>query len=124
MVDDDEDLRMTVTMVLTEEGYRVVEAANGVEALARLRDGPLPDVILLDLMMPVMNGEQFLQVQRADPSIADVPVVVMTAAGARAVELLPGLAPARVLLKPVALEALLEAVDRLSGGSGRGGGRS
>ncbi|MDC0745067.1 response regulator [Polyangium sp. rjm3] len=121
VVDDDEDLRRTVTMVLAEEGYSVLEAANGAEALTRLHDGPLPDVILLDLMMPVMNGEQFRRAQRADPSLAEVPVVLMTAAGSRAVEPLMALGPTRVLHKPVGLEPLLEAVDEVASGRGRNG---
>lgn len=121
VVDDDEDLRRTVTMVLAEEGYRVLEAANGAEALSRLHDGPLPDVILLDLMMPVMNGEQFRRAQRADPLLAEVPVVVMTAAGSRAVESIAALGPMRVLHKPVGLEPLLETVDEVASGRGRNG---
>ncbi|MDI1444686.1 response regulator [Polyangium sp. 6x1] len=121
VVDDDEDLRRTVTMVLAEEGYRVMEAANGAEALTRLHDGPLPDVILLDLMMPVMNGEQFRRAQSADPLLAAVPVVVMTAAGSRAVEPIAALGPTRVLHKPVGLEPLLEAVAEVASGHGRDG---
>ncbi|HVK71311.1 MAG TPA: response regulator [Polyangium sp.] len=121
VVDDDEDLRRTVTLILAEEGYAVQEAANGAEALTRLHDGPLPDVILLDLMMPVMNGEQFRRAQRADPSLAEVPVVLMTAAGSRAVEPLLLLGPTRVLHKPVGLEPLLEAVDEVASGRGRNG---
>ncbi|MDI1479138.1 response regulator [Polyangium sp. y55x31] len=121
VVDDDEDLRRTVTMVLAEEGYRVLEAANGAEALSRLHDGPLPDVILLDLMMPVMNGEQFRRAQQADPLLARVPVVVMTAAGSRAVEQMGALGPMRVLHKPVGLEPLLETVDEVASGHGRDG---
>ncbi|MDI3284474.1 response regulator [Polyangium sp. 15x6] len=121
VVDDDEDLRRTVTMVLAEEGYRVLQAANGADALTRLHDGPLPDVILLDLMMPVMNGEQFRRAQRADPSLSEVPVVVMTAAGSRAVEAIAALGPTRVLHKPVGLEPLLSAVDEVASGHERSG---
>ncbi|MDC3960300.1 response regulator [Polyangium jinanense] len=108
-------------MVLAEEGYRVLEAANGAEALSRLHDGPLPDLILLDLMMPVMNGEQFRRAQRADPEIAEVPVVVMTAAGSRAVEPMASLGLTRVLHKPVGLEPLLSAVDEVASGNERNG---
>jgi CheY-like chemotaxis protein len=121
VVDDDEDLRRTVTMVLADEGYHVVEAANGEEALSRLHDGPLPDLILLDLMMPVMNGEQFRKAQRADPSLAGVPVVLMTAAGARAVEPLLALGPSRVLHKPVGLEPLLATVNEIASRHQRNG---
>jgi CheY-like chemotaxis protein len=121
VVDDDEDLRRTVTMVLAEEGYQVREAANGAEALLLLHDGPLPDVILLDLMMPVMNGEQFRRAQSADPAIAEVPVVVMTAAGARAAETIAAMGPTRVLHKPVGLAPLLDAVEEVTSRHGRDG---
>jgi len=121
VVDDDEDLRRTVMMVLAEEGYHVREAANGAEALSLLHDGPLPDVILLDLMMPVMNGEQFRRAQSEDPSLADVPVVVMTAAGARAAEPIAAMGPTRVLHKPVGLAPLLDAVAEVASRQGRDG---
>src|SRR5262245_41874314 len=83
IVDDDQDIRDTLGGVLTEEGYRVVGAANGQEALDYLKDGERPCLILLDLMMPVMDGWQFLKQQGMSPSLAEIPVVVITAAGAQ-----------------------------------------
>lgn len=121
VVDDDEDLRQAVSSVLSEEGYQVLEAANGAEALSRLHSGPIPDVILLDLMMPVMNGAQFRIAQTSDPSLAEVPVVVMTAAGARAEQPIEAIRPTRVLHKPVGLMPLLDTVDEVASKRRNGG---
>jgi CheY-like chemotaxis protein len=107
VVDDDRDLRTTVAQVLQDEGYQVAEAANGREALERLHTGPAPDLLLLDLMMPVMNGEQFRQEQRKEPELARIPVVVMTAAGSRVNDRIEAIKPAAVLQKPVGLDDLL-----------------
>ena len=80
LVEDDADIREGFRELLQSEGLQVTVAANGLEALARLDEGkPLPDVILLDLMMPVMDGFAFRARQRADPRIARIPVVVISA---------------------------------------------
>jgi len=80
VVEDDADIRGALAAVLETSGYRVVEAENGKDALAHLRD-PAVDVclILLDLFMPVMNGWAFRAEQLRDPALATVPVVVVTA---------------------------------------------
>jgi DNA-binding response OmpR family regulator len=78
IVDDEPMVRETISRVLVEEGYAVDCAADGEMALARCRSHP-PDVILLDLMMPGMNGRQFLSTLRGDLGRTEVPVVVMTA---------------------------------------------
>jgi CheY-like chemotaxis protein len=114
VIDDDRDLRTTLAQVLTDEGYAVVTAANGAEGLTRLHElheESRPDVILLDLMMPVMNGAQFRRAQLDEPELAAIPVLVMTAAGERAVVSLGELHAASVLYKPVGLEALLNAIQ-------------
>ena len=80
LVDDDGDLREGVAEALEASGHAVVRAANGKEALAALRDGELPGVILLDLLMPVMNGWQFCKQQKGDPALARIPVIAMSAA--------------------------------------------
>jgi CheY-like chemotaxis protein len=85
LVEDDLALRQTMHDALEDEGYQVTDAANGLEALARLhgRDGR-PDLIVLDLMMPVMDGWQFRAAQRRDRELSKIPVVVITGtAGAR-----------------------------------------
>src|SRR6476469_742410 len=69
---DDADVRMLMEMRLEAEGYTVVVAENGQAALDRLRDQPV-DAILLDLMMPVMDGREFRRAQVRDPAIADIP---------------------------------------------------
>jgi CheY-like chemotaxis protein len=81
LVDDDEDLRCTVAQLLADSGWEAEEAANGQTALERLADPSRPrfDVILLDVMMPVMSGWQFLEQRRANAAAATVPVVLMTA---------------------------------------------
>jgi CheY-like chemotaxis protein len=79
VVEDHEDLREMLAVLLESEGFRVRTAANGVEALQRLGESR-PSVILLDLMMPIMSGDQFRARQMADPRFRDVPVICMTAA--------------------------------------------
>jgi len=113
VVDDDRDLRTTVAQVLEDEGYHVDEASNGKEALERLHTGPAPDLLLLDLMMPVMNGEQFRLEQQKEPDLARIPVVVMTAAGSRVSDRIEAIAPAAVLQKPVGLEDLLGTIAHI-----------
>lgn len=81
VVDDDRDLRETVADVLGMDGWAVEQAADGREALDRLRDpsAPRPSLILLDMMMPGMNGWQFLEQKKGDPALAPIAVVLMTA---------------------------------------------
>jgi CheY-like chemotaxis protein len=82
VVEDDEDIVENLKLLLEGEGLRVECAANGLAALEALAHAdPLPSVILLDLMMPVMDGFEFREAQLADPRIAAVPVVLMTADG-------------------------------------------
>jgi signal transduction histidine kinase len=79
LVDDDAELRSSLSEMLREEGYDVTDAANGSEALELLRELPTPDLILLDLMMPVKDGWQFRLEQRRDPAISSIPVLAMSA---------------------------------------------
>jgi CheY-like chemotaxis protein len=108
VVEDERDIREALAEALSYEGYDVVIAANGREALGRLCDGgSLPDVILLDLVMPEMNGWEFRQVQVHDPALAGIPVVVVSASD-------PGNArPDRHLPKPFAIDELFHAVAQL-----------
>jgi CheY-like chemotaxis protein len=108
IVEDDLDIREALAEALGFEGYDVLLAENGQEALDVLRVGPLPHVILLDLLMPVMNGWEFRQEQLADPALAGIPVVVVSASA-------PGDArPDRYLPKPFSIDELLVAVAELS----------
>ena len=79
IVEDDVDIRDALADLASVEGFQVDTAANGREALRHLALGPRPHLILLDLLMPEMNGWQFRQCQLRDPSIADIPVVVLSA---------------------------------------------
>src|SRR5690349_14106523 len=79
LVEDDVELRTSLSELLRDEGYDVVGASNGSEALDRLRQAPVSDLILLDLMMPVKDGWQFRVEQRRDPAISAIPVVAMSA---------------------------------------------
>ena len=106
VVDDDRDIREIVSMVLEMEGYCVITAANGREAITLLQSRNDVRLILLDLMMPEMNGWQFSSAQQNDPSIAGIPVVVLSggepfATKAEAVH------AAGFLMKPIDLELLL-----------------
>ncbi|HKW13193.1 MAG TPA: hybrid sensor histidine kinase/response regulator [Candidatus Krumholzibacteria bacterium] len=111
VVDDERDPRESVCEWLTAKGYTAVPARDGADALRHLRDDAVkPDVILLDLMMPVMNGWQFREEQAGDPQIADIPVIVITAnRDTRGIE------ADDTLFKPVNPEHLLEVVERWSG---------
>jgi CheY-like chemotaxis protein len=111
IIEDEQDLRETTAELLDLAGYRVDCAANGEEALTHLRKGPLPRLILLDLMMPVMNGWQFRQQQLRDPVLAPIPVVVVSALGSFD-SYAPMLDSAKYLVKPVAVDELLTTVAR------------
>jgi CheY-like chemotaxis protein len=110
IVDDDTDVREVLGELLADEGYETRMCANGRAALEALRDGGArPRLILLDLMMPEMDGWQFRAEQLRDASLRSIPVVVMTAS--RGVDR-DDLGGAEVLQKPVGLGAILEAVER------------
>jgi CheY-like chemotaxis protein len=112
IVEDDHDLREVIAEILTEERFGVLQATHGAEALAILRSSPeLPAVILLDLMMPVMSGMQFRDIQRADPRLAAIPTVVMSAVTEGELKA-SALQPDAFLAKPTDQEHLLGIVRR------------
>jgi CheY-like chemotaxis protein len=113
VVEDDFDLCDALVPILEYEGHRVVSAANGREALDRLQTMPRPSVILLDLMMPVMDGEQFRAEQLRDPSLASIPVVVLSA-HAQAEERAARIGAVACLRKPLDIDVLLDQVRRSS----------
>ncbi|MDQ3365362.1 MAG: response regulator [Myxococcota bacterium] len=85
VVDDDDDIRLTIAEALTDAGRQVLTARHGAEALEVLRGaGPLPQLILLDLMMPVMDGATFCEHRDADGRLRRIPVVVLSADAALA----------------------------------------
>ncbi len=79
IVEDDPGIRESIAECLALEGYQVATARNGIEGLAALGSGPLPALVLLDLVMPAMDGREFLERMKSDPAVADIPVLLMTA---------------------------------------------
>lgn len=108
VVEDDNDLRESICAVLKDAGYSSWPAENGEVALERAR-AERPCIILLDLMMPIMNGWEFRSEQLRDPELSSIPVIIMTADG-RAREKAKTL-HADYLRKPITLDALLHLVD-------------
>ena len=116
IIEDDEDLRLDLAELLRMEGYTVETAGNGREALDHLvgqlrKTGTLPCVILLDLMMPVMNGWDFRAEQLRVPKLASVPVLVLSGA-ADVAEQATGLHAAGYLTKPVEIDDLCQSVEK------------
>jgi CheY-like chemotaxis protein len=105
VTEDDPDVRASIAEILRVEGFDVVEFGNAEETLLALRAGDRPCVVLMDLIMPEMNGQQFLSALRADPRLAEIEVVILT--GARTA--LPGV---DVLRKPFELDDLISTVKR------------
>jgi len=114
IVDDEYDIRQAVTEVLAEEGYEVISASDGAEALAQLR-AHHPNLVLLDLMMPGMNGWEFREEQQHDPEVADIPVIILSALGK-----VPSIDADGFLPKPFDLEDLLSNVRRFADASSQG----
>jgi CheY-like chemotaxis protein len=81
IVEDDEDIRAAMAELLESEGFEVAVASNGQEGLEVLNQMGAPCLVLLDLMMPVMNGEDFLRHVRQNPALDPVPVIIVTASG-------------------------------------------
>ncbi len=112
LIEDDSLTRGAMRMVLEWEGYRVVCAYNGQEALDLLRRGERPSLILLDIAMPVLDGRQFRQEQEKDPALASIPVVVVSGTAVAAT-----VEAAAHVQKPFLPGELLEAIreaERLS----------
>ena len=114
VVDDDPDILDAICDILEAEGYRVSRARHGVEALEQV-DGERPDVILLDLMMPVMDGVAFAQALRLRPAVSDVPIVVISADGNP--QRAASVGATGYLAKPFDIEALLSQVAGITRGA-------
>ena len=111
VVEDEAAIREVISLVLSCEGYEIRTAVNGHDALAQLRrGGALPDVILLDITMPVMDGIAFRLAQLRDPDLCEIPVVVASA-------LVPvhELSATLQLQKPFRIQELLDAVSQSLG---------
>ncbi len=115
IVDDDPDIRMAVQIVLETYGYGVITASDGAEALDKLEAGERPCLIILDLMMPGMDGQQFREAQLGHPALAEIPVVVLSGdykVDERAAEM-----GVEGLRKPIQLPQLLAKIEQFCGGS-------
>jgi CheY-like chemotaxis protein len=114
IVEDDVECLEAVKDALEGDGYVVVTATQGLQGLQRLESGPLPDLILLDLMMPVMDGWQFLREQRRRPALAALPVALLS--GERDLAHRAGdLKVAGYIRKPFDLDELLAVVTGILG---------
>jgi CheY-like chemotaxis protein len=110
LVDDDDDLRTSLGHFLSDEGFPVHSARNGHDALMQLKEMmEPPGLILLDLMMPVMDGSQFLDERRRDDRLSRIPVVIMSA-WTRDRKAKDGVDA--VLMKPIRPEQLVKIVER------------
>ena len=114
IVEDSANIREAMSTLLELRGYRVQAAANGEQALALLRHGPLPGIILMDLMMPVMDGWAFLEAKERDSRLAAIPVVINSTVSTFR-PLGNGRALVAVLDKPVDMEQLLGVLERYCG---------
>jgi CheY-like chemotaxis protein len=111
IVEDDQYIRDSLIELLEDEGYKVSIAKNGQEGLDQLRSGLQPNLILLDLMMPIKDGFQFRDEQGADPKLAKIPTIIFSAdTGVNQPH--PQFVGATLLKKPVDLDALLEVVEK------------
>jgi CheY-like chemotaxis protein len=108
LVEDDQDVRESLSDALELEGYRVVCAEHGAAALRHLGTGARPCLILLDLMMPVMDGQTFRQAMLKDAAMATIPVVLITAAGVPTAASVPA---DHVLHKPLKMDAVVDVVE-------------
>ncbi len=108
VVEDDEDIRTAMVDILESEGYHAVSATNGKEALELLKTTTKPCLVLLDMMMPIMNGREFLDTIMEDSYLAPIPVLVVSAIADKAdTEGAVGF-----LKKPVDIDMVLKMVDR------------
>ncbi|MGC1676135.1 MAG: response regulator [Candidatus Binataceae bacterium] len=108
VIEDDPDLASAVCDLLKISGYRAAHAVDGVDALEMLAGADLPDLILLDLMLPRLDGWGFRELQLADKRLSGIPVVVLSAVG----EIVRPIKADHLLRKPVAPDTLLASVER------------
>jgi CheY-like chemotaxis protein len=113
IIDDDVDIREALGMALSNFGYDVMLAENGAVALQMVRDRA-PGLILLDLMMPVMDGAQFHAAIQHDPVLASIPLVVLSGHGQVATQAAT-MGTSAYLVKPIDLKQLLDVVERFTG---------
>jgi len=111
VLEDNADTRAALSEILKREGYDVFATADGMEALDRLKISPRPCVVLLDLHLARMSGEDFYRRQQSDPALASIPVIAVTAAPP---DQRVGLGSIPVIRKPIDLDELRFAIDRVT----------
>jgi CheY-like chemotaxis protein len=111
VVDDDPDVRDAITSVLGDEGYQVTSAGSGREALEQLRRQTRPSLILLDMVMPDMDGWRFRMELKKLPELAGIPVVILSAHG-NVRDAALALGASDYLRKPLQVDSLLEIAER------------
>jgi two-component system chemotaxis response regulator CheY len=116
VVDDDTDIRESISHLLEFEGYKIAMASNGVEGFAQLKE-KRPSLILLDLMMPVMDGWQFKTQLDSNPEFNGIPIVVVSADG-NIREKSESIGVSEFLTKPIEIEHLLKIVEKYCAGQG------
>jgi CheY-like chemotaxis protein len=114
VVDDEPLIAMALEATLDDAGYSIVTAANGRQALERLAETPRPDLVLLDMMMPVMSGPAMLAAMAAHPDLDGIPVIVLSSLPERAIRDRTTNV-ARILQKPYTAQEVLEAIAAVLG---------
>ncbi|GGC31876.1 hypothetical protein GCM10011504_07630 [Siccirubricoccus deserti] len=114
VVEDEPLIAMALEAVLEDAGYGVVTAANGRQGLERLAEAPCPDLVLTDMMMPVMSGAEMLQAMAADPDLAGIPAIVLSSLPETTIRARANGAAA-ILRKPYTAEEVLGAIARVLG---------
>jgi CheY-like chemotaxis protein len=113
VVEDDIDIRESLAYLLADEGYEVACAGDGREALSYLHDGHTPSLILLDIMMPGMDGLAFREAQQQEPALAAIPVVALSASSSLA-HRAKSMGAAAALQKPFHVEQLVKVIEQVS----------
>ena len=120
VVDDEPLIAMALEAALEDAGNRAATAANGRQGLERLAEAPRPDVVLLDMMMPVMNGPAMLAAMAADPGLRGIPVIILSSLPEEAVRARAE-GVAAMLRKPYTAEQVLGAIERALGEARKAG---
>jgi len=114
VVDDEPLIAMALEAVLEDAGYQVATAANGQQGLEQLAKTPRPEIVLLDMMMPVMNGPAMLAAMAADPNLSGIPVVVLSSLPEEAVRA-RAKGAAAILRKPYTVDEILNVITHVLG---------
>ncbi len=112
VVEDDNDIRESLFEILSMEGYVVSCAVNGQDGLDQLKDGEFPDLILLDLMMPIKDGFAFREEMKLEPKYASIPIIIMSADG-HTEQKKAKIGAKEYLKKPVSIDKLISTIDRV-----------